>query len=79
MPKVTSLADRQQKIIITAIKGVTDGKHEQLADAWQMSRQAVEYRIKNGRVTLLDLWKARNVIDLDALDIERLVMERGKK
>lgn len=78
MPKVyTSLAERQEAKIIRLLKGAADGKHEQLADVWDVSRQAVDYRIKNGKVTLLDLWKARNVIDLDADDIEKLIRERG--
>lgn len=78
MPKVyTSLAEKQEARIIRVLKGASDGKHEQLADAWDVSRQAVDYRIKNGKVTLLDLWKARNVIDLDVQDLEYLIKERG--
>lgn len=77
MPKVTSLTERQAARIIRTIKGATDGKHEQLADCWDISRQAVDYRIKNGNITLLDLWKARHLIDLDAKDIEYLIRERS--
>ena len=78
MPKVYgSLAERQEAKIIRVLKGAADGKHEQLADAWDVSRQAVDYRIKHGNVTLLDLWKARDVFDLDARDIEYLIRERG--
>lgn len=78
MPRVyTSQAERQEAKIIRMLKGAADGKHEQLADVWDVSRQAVDYRIKNGKVTLLDLWKARDVIDLDAADIEYLIRERG--
>jgi len=78
MPKVyTSLAEKQEARIIRVLKGAADGKHEQLADVWDVSRQAVDYRIKNGKITLLDLWKARDVIDLDAHDIEYLIRERG--
>lgn len=76
MPKVTSLADRQAAKIIRTIKGAAAGKHDQLADCWDISRQAVDYRIKHGNITLLDLWKARHLIDLDAADIEYLIMER---
>ncbi len=78
MPKVyKSSADKQQAKIIRVLKGASDGKHEQLADVWNVSRQAVDYRIKNGKVTLIDLWKARHIIDLDAHDIEYLIRERG--
>ena len=78
MPKVyLSLAEKQEAKIIRVLKGAAAGKHEQLADAWNVSRQAVDYRIKHGNITLLDLWKARDVIDLDAYDIEYLIRERG--
>ena len=78
MPKVYgSLAEKQEAKIIRVLKGAADGKHEQLADAWGISRQAADYRIKNGNITLLDLWKARDVFDLDARDIEYLIRERG--
>lgn len=77
MPKVTSLTDRQAEKIIRMIKGATAGKHDKLADCWDISRQAVDYRIKNGNITLLDLWKARHLIDLDAKDIEYLIRERS--
>jgi len=74
MPKVyTSLAEKQEAKIIRFLKVAADGKHEQLADAWDVSRQAVDYRIKNGKITLLDLWKARNVIDLDENDIAYMI------
>lgn len=78
MPKVyTNTAERQAQRIIRTIKGAADGKHDALADCWDISRQAVDYRIKHGKITLLDLWKARHVIDLDATDIEYLIKERG--
>lgn len=78
MPKVyMSAAEKQEARIIRVLKGAADGKHEQLANAWEVSRQAVDYRIKNGKITLLDLWKARDVIDLDAQDIEHLIRERS--
>ena len=78
MPKVyTNSADRQSQKIIRVLKGAADGKHEELADVWNISRQAVDYRIKHGNITLIDLWKARKIIDLDAHDIEYLIKERG--
>ena len=78
MPKVyTNLADRQTQKIIRVLKGAANGKHDQLAEAWDISRQAVEYRLKHGNITLIDLWKARKIIDLDARDIEYLIRERG--
>lgn len=78
MPKVyIDSAQRQEARIIRVLKGAADGKHEQLADAWDVSRQAVDYRIKHGNITLLDLWKARHIIELDAQDIEYLIRERG--
>ena len=80
MPKVyTSSADKQAAKIIRVLKGAADGKHEQLADIWNISRQAVDYRIKHGNITLIDLYKAQHVFDLDAQDIEYLIRGKGQK
>lgn len=77
MPKVyTSAAERQEQKIIRTLKVASDGKHDALADVWGISRQAADHRIKFGKVTLLDLWKARHLIDLDAKDIEFLIKEK---
>lgn len=76
MPKVTSLADRQAQRIIKTLKGASIGRQEELADCWDISQQAVSHRLNTGNVTLLDLWKARHLIDLDAKDIEYLIRER---
>ena len=77
MPKVyTSAAERQEQKIIRALKVAAEGKHDAIADAWGISRQAADYRIKLGRITLLDLWKARHILDLDAKDIEFLIKEK---
>ena len=77
MPKVyTSAAERQEQKIIRTLKVASDGKHDALADAWGISRQAADYRIKCGKITLLDLWKARHLIDLDVKDIEFLIKEK---
>lgn len=78
MPKVyTSSAERQEQRIIRTLKGAADGKHDALAAAWGITRQAADYRIKNGNITLLDLWKARHLLDFDAKDIEFLIKERS--
>ena len=78
MPKVyTSLAEKQEARIIRLIKVAAEGKHEQLAEAWGVTRQAADYRIKRRNITLLDLWKARDVMDLDMQDLEYLIRERG--
>lgn len=78
MPKVyTSLAERQAQKIIRVLKGATIGKQRELADCWGISQQAVSNRLNKGNVTLLDLWEARNLIDLDASDIAYLIKERN--
>lgn len=78
MPKVyTSTADRQQQKIIRILKGAANGQQNALADVWGISQQAVSHRLNTGNITLIDLWKARHIIDLDAKDIEYLIRERG--
>ena len=78
MPKVyTSSADRQTQKIIRVLKGASQGHQEALADVWGISQPAVSHRLNTGNVTLIDLWKARKIIDLDAHDLEYLIKERG--
>ena len=78
MPKVyTSSADKQAQKIIRVLKGASQGQQDALADAWGISQQAVSHRLNTGNITLIDLWKARKIIDLDAHDIEYLIRERS--
>ena len=66
-------AERQQTRIQKMIAGWASGKTEQLAKAWELTPQAVNARIRTGNVTLLDLWKAREVFQFDLMDIEYLI------
>lgn len=78
MPKVyIDSAERQAAKIIRTLKGAAAGRQNELADCWGVSQQAVSHRLNTGNVTMLDLWKARDIIDLDARDIEYLIRERG--
>lgn len=78
MPKVyTSAADKQAAKIIRILKGAATGHQNDLADVWGISQQAVSHRLNTGNITLIDLWKARHIIDLDTKDIEYLIRERG--
>ena len=72
-------ADRQQNRIQKMIAGWANGKTEQLAKAWELTPQAVNARIRTGNVTLLDLWKAREVFQFDLKDIEYLIGGGEKK
>lgn len=74
MPKVyTSQADRQEQRIVRYLQGAAAGKHEELAKLWGITKQGVGKRLKTGNVTPLDLWKARNLMKLDAKDITFLI------
>lgn len=74
MPKTyLNSAERQQTRIQKMIAGWASGKTEQLAKAWELTPQAVNARIRTGNVTLLDLWKAREVFQFDLMDIEYLI------
>lgn len=68
MPKVyKSQADRQANRIISALNRAAKGKQSELADVWGISQQAVSWRLKTGRVTLIDLALADKVLDTEAL------------
>lgn len=78
MPKVyIDSAERQAAKIIRTLKGAAAGRQCDLADCWGVSQQAVSHRLNTGNVTMLDLWKARDILDLDVKDIEYLIRERG--
>lgn len=66
MPKVyLSAEDRQRDKIIRAIGWATKGKQKDLAKVWGISQPAVSQRLKHGNITLIDLWKARGILDID--------------
>lgn len=78
MPKVyINSADRQAAKIIRTLKAAAAGKQCDLAKCWGVSQQAVSHRLNTGNVTMLDLWKARDIFELDVKDIEYLIGERG--
>ena len=74
MPKTyLTKAERQQERIQKMIAGWAKGKTDELSEAWELTPQAVNARIRTGNVTLLDLWKAREVFQFDLMDIEYLI------
>lgn len=79
MPKTyLTMSDQQEARIQKTIKGWALGKTKELAECWELTPQAVNARIRSGNITLLDLWKARDVFAFDAVDIEYLI-GGGKK
>lgn len=74
MPKIyLNSTDKQKVRIQKTISGWASGKTKQLADVWEMTPQAVNAKLRSGKVTLLDLYKAREVFQFDAKDIEYLI------
>ena len=79
MPKTyLTKAERQQERIQKMIAGWAKGKTEELSEAWELTPQAVNARVRAGNITLLDLWKARDVFRFDLKDIEYLIGGREK-
>ena len=68
MPKVyLSENERKKDRIIKTLFVLTKGHQKDLARVWEISQPAVSQRLKKGDVTLYDLYRAREFIDLDEI------------
>lgn len=77
MPRVyLCQAERQERKIIRTLSAAAKGKQKALAERWGITQSAVSQRLSKGNVTLLDLWKARDVLDMDGEDLAELIGER---
>lgn len=66
MPRVyLTSEDKRKQEIISLLTGMAAGKQKELSNVWDISQQAVSYKLKHGNVTLLDLYKAREVLEMD--------------
>ena len=64
MPKVyLTQEERQLKRIIRTLQAESKGKQKELAKVWGITQQGVSHRINTGAVTIIDLWKAREIIN----------------
>lgn len=64
MPKAyLTQEERQKQRIIRTLQAESKGRQKELAKVWGITQQAVSHRINTGNVTILDLWKAREIID----------------
>lgn len=66
MPKVILTEQERQK---AKIKGMICGKMkeqnvtmEDLGEKWGITKQGAAYRVRNGAVTLIDMWKAQQIL-----------------
>ena len=76
MPKVyLTKEDQREQEINTELQRMAAGKHKELAAVWGISQPGASYRIRHGNVTLLDLYKAREIINLDLRKITYLIGE----
>lgn len=76
MPKVyLTKEDKREQEINTELQRMAAGKHKELAAVWGISQPVASYRIRHGNVTLLDLYKAREIINLDLRKITYLIGE----
>lgn len=75
MPKVyLSEAERQEAKIKRLMSGICkEAGYTEIGEAWGISKSGVSQRIKSGNITLLDLWKIRNIVPLDEKDIKYLI------
>lgn len=77
MPKVyLSKSDRQRTRLTASIhvqmkqQGVTT---TDLGRAWNMTQQAAAYRIREGNITLMDLWKMQDLIEFTGKELLLLI------
>ena len=75
MPKVyLDEAERQKQRIRRVLTGICkETGYSVIGDAWGISRSGVCQRLATGNITLLDLWKIRNIAQLDERDIKYLI------
>lgn len=74
MPKafLTSESRREAEINRT-LAAMAKGKQSQLAEVWGISQPAVHKRIKSGNITLLDLYKAKDILQFNLRTINYLI------
>lgn len=74
MPKVyLSKSDEQEARIIREIKKSAAGHHKDLARCWGISQQAASKRINKGNITLLDLWRGKEIFQFDMQYLNKLI------
>lgn len=73
MPKIKTNDQIRADKIIKTLRGHAEGRQNELAAVWGISRQAVSQRLRTGNITLYDLYRAQGILNLDARDIEYLI------
>lgn len=77
MPRVfLTQKSRQQDLIsrhIKAKKELCGTSTEQIAEALGISDRAARYRIASGNISLVDLWKLREVLPFSGSEIEKMI------
>ena len=76
MPKVyQSAAERQQakqNRIIHGYMAERKIRQRQLAEVWGISQPSVSEKLSSGNITLIELWKANKLLQMDEQDIIEL-------
>lgn len=76
MPRVyLTKEDKREREISDMLKQLSSGKQDALAKVWGISQQGVSHRLKNGNITLIDLYRAREIINLDLRKLNYLLGE----
>ena len=74
MPKTYLNQDeRQKQKIIRLLHGASKGKQKDIAEKWGVTQSAVSQRLSTGNVTLYDLYLAKDVIGIDAVDVAEMI------
>lgn len=73
MPKIKTTDQIRADKIIKTLRGHAEGHHNELAECWGISQPAVGKRLKSGNITLFDLYRAQDILNLNARDIEYLI------
>lgn len=68
-------ADKREQEINTELQRMAAGKHKELAAVWGISQPGASYRIRHGNITLLDLYKAREIMPIDMRKLMYLIGE----
>ena len=68
-------ADKREQEINKELERMAAGKHKALAECWGISQPGASYRIRHGNITLLDLYKAREVMPIDMRKLMYLIGE----
>lgn len=83
MPKVyLSDADRHRAKMTAAIYGQMRMLHvttSDLGECWDVTQQAAAYRVRQGTVSIMDLYRAQNLLQFTDAEVAALVLGNNRE